>query len=145
MVTRRDVVTGGALSALTAAAFAEPAPAEQDDGQTASAVRGLRGSLDSINSTLNTAFETNAVAFGYVPKIREMFTTFMRANFKFPDYMEIGMDVFYDLYDWHIKHNRQMEVSRVLDNRMAIRFMFTLMVLRPEQDPKYLGIPYDRA
>lgn len=145
MVTRRDVVTGGALSALSVAAFAEPASAEQDDGQTARAVTGLRSSLDGINSTLNTAFETNAVAFGFVPKIREMFTTFVRSNFKFPDYMEIGMEVFYDLYDWHIKHNRQMEVSRVGENRMAIRFMFTLMILRPEQDVKYLGLPYDRG
>jgi hypothetical protein len=28
---------------------------------------------------------------------------------------------------------------------MAIRFMFTWMVLRPEQDPEYVGIPFDRG
>jgi hypothetical protein len=77
-------------------------------------------------------------------KVREYFTQYMRANGKFPDYMEVGINVFYEIYDWHIKNNRQMEVSRVLENRMAIRFMFTLMILRQEQDPNYVGVPYDR-
>lgn len=143
MVTRRDLVTGGALGALSAAAGA-PVQAEQRDSETARAVSAVSRSLDEINSTLGTGFESNQVAFGFTAKLRDTFTTFMRAHFKFPDYQEIGMNVFYDVYDWHIKNNRQMEISRVLENRMAIRFMFTLLILRPEQDANFIGVPFDR-
>ena len=37
-----------------------------------------------------------------------------------------------------------LEVSRV-DNRTAIRFMFTWMILRPEQAELFVGIPFDRG
>jgi hypothetical protein len=144
MVTRRDLMTGGAFGAL---AVARPAGAEQrrdEDEQTASSLKRLSDSVESIDRTLDSAFQSNRVTFGFTVKIREYFTQYMRANNKFPDYMEVGINVFYDVYDWHIKNNRQMEVSRVLENRMAIRYMFTLLVLRQEQDPNYVGVPYDR-
>jgi hypothetical protein len=145
MVTRRDVMTGGAVGALSAAALGPPAQRDgQNNEQTAGVLRDIQKSLDDIHGTLSTGFESNRVAFGHTGRLRDSFTQFMRANFKFPDYVEIGMNVFYDVYDWHIKHNRQLEVSRVLENRMAVRFMFTLLVVRPEQDGNFIGVPYDR-
>jgi hypothetical protein len=52
--------------------------------------------------------------------------------------------VFTDLYDWHVRYQQPIEITRV-DNRTAIRFMFTLMVLRPEQADNFVGIPFDRG
>jgi hypothetical protein len=142
MVTRRELVTGGVFGALAAS----PVSAQSEsNAQTVGVLREMQRSLTSIDSTLDTAFESNAVAFGFVPKIRQMFTEFMRANFKFPDYQEIGMGVFYDLYDWHIKNNQPLQLSRMSDNRLALRFMFTTMILRQEMDPNHLGVPFDRA
>jgi hypothetical protein len=48
-----------------------------------------------------------------------------------------------ELYDWHVRYQQPIEMSRV-DNRLALRFMFTWMVLRPEQGDNFIGIPYDR-
>ena len=147
MVTRRDLVTGTAVGALSSAALAtaDVSAQSESNAQTVGVLREIQRSLTSIDSSLNTAFETNAIAFGSVPKVRQMFTEFVRANFKFPDYMEIGINIFYDLHDWHIKNNQPMQFSRVLENRLAIRFMFTTMVLRQEMDPNHLGVPFDRA
>jgi hypothetical protein len=144
MVTRRDLMTGSALGALAAAPPASAAQRRDEDEQTAAGLKRLGDTMESIDRSLETAFQSNRVTFGFLVKVREYFTQYMRANGKFPDYMEVGINVFYEIYDWHIKNNRQMEVSRVLENRMAIRFMFTLMILRQEQDPNYVGVPYDR-
>ena len=54
------------------------------------------------------------------------------------------MSVFYDIYDWHVKHRLVPEVVRVLDNRMAIKFMFTYLIVRSDQDT-YIGVPYDKT
>ena len=59
-------------------------------------------------------------------------------------YRELDPAVFTDVYDWHVRYQQPIEVSRV-DNRTAIRFMFTWLILRPEQADGYVGIPYDRA
>ena len=49
-----------------------------------------------------------------------------------PDYCEIGPGVFTDVYDWHVRYQQAIEVSRV-DNRTAIRFMFTWIILSPSR------------
>jgi len=79
-----------------------------------------------------------------IVEIRRQFGLFLRANQKYPDFCEIGPGVFTELYDWHVRHRQPIEITRT-DNRMTIRFMFTGMLLRPEQDPGYVGIPFDRA
>jgi hypothetical protein len=59
--------------------------------------------------------------------------------------MEIGVDVFYEVYDWHVRHQQQIQITRIAEQRFAIQWMFTQLILRYEQDPKYLGIPFDRG
>jgi hypothetical protein len=43
-----------------------------------------------------------------------------------------------------VRHRQAIEITRA-DNRIAIRFMFTWMVLRPEQEANFVGIPFDRG
>jgi hypothetical protein len=71
--------------------------------------------------------------------------THIRSAGKFPDFLEIGVDVFYQVYDWHVRHNQQIQITRVAEQRFAIQWMFTQLILRWEQDPKYIGVPFDRA
>jgi hypothetical protein len=58
--------------------------------------------------------------------------------------MEVGTAVFFDMYDWHVKHRQQLAVTRQSDGRYAMQFMFTFLVLRPDQDVNYIGYPYDK-
>jgi hypothetical protein len=55
------------------------------------------------------------------------------------------MDVFYDVYDWHVKHMQPLRVARVLEDRLSIGFMFTTLVLRYDLDPSHIGIPFNRS
>jgi hypothetical protein len=158
MVTRRDVVAVGALGALGVAADAASpvvAPAATADGTaggaeqsaetiSAQALRDIAEDIDGIRLQLREAFIGPSLSAGIVGDVRKQFAIFLRANQKYPDFCEIGPSVFTDLYDWHVRYQQPLEVSRV-DNRTAIRFMFTWMILRPEQADGYIGIPFDRG
>ena len=156
MVTRRDVVTTGALGALAAAAeggatalAASGAPAATAAAQSpelvsAQALRDISETMAEIRRLMRDAFIGPSVANGPLVEIRRQFATFLKANQKYPDYCEIGPGIFTDLYDWHVRYQQPLELSRV-DNRTAIRFMFTWMILRPEQVDNFVGIPFDRG
>ena len=59
--------------------------------------------------------------------------------------IEVGLGVFMDLYDWHVKNRQQLVVQRAPDGRYWMQFMFTSLVLRPETEANYIGIPYDKG
>jgi len=111
---------------------------------SAEALRGILRELQEMREALDHALRSNSLTIGTLIPIRRAFEQFLRANTKYPDYCEIGHGVFTELYDWHVKQRQPIEVQRV-EGRMAIRFMFTWMLLRPEQDPNFVGIPYDRG
>lgn len=156
MVTRREVVTTGALGALAAAAdgragdgaaaaaSGDVTAAQPPDLVSAQALREIADQIVEIRRLMRDAFIGPSVAHGALVEIRRQFGIFLKSNQKYPDYCEIGPGIFTDLYDWHVRYQQAIEVSRV-DNRTAIRFMFTWMILRPEQAELYVGIPFDRG
>jgi hypothetical protein len=93
---------------------------------------------------MREAFIGPSLSAGAIADVRKQFAIFVKANQKYPDFCEIGPSVFTDLYDWHVRYQQPIEVSRV-ESRTAIRFMFTWMILRPEQADTYVGIPFDRG
>jgi hypothetical protein len=151
MLTRRDVVTGvGALGAVAVApgsgdAAADAAAQSAGDPQLAQGLRDIRSQMKDIRDVLDVAIRENTLSFGAVSKLRTLFEQFIRASGKFPDYCDIGTGVFYDIYDWHVKHVQPIQITRQQDNRVAIRFMFTTLVVRQEQESSFIGIPYDRG
>jgi hypothetical protein len=157
MVTRREVVTAGALGALGAvveahsgaeaglAAAAAGARVEQSpETVSAQALKDMSEEVQRIRQLMREAFVGPSVAAGVIGEVRKQFSIFLKANQKYPDFCEIGPGAFTDVYDWHVRYQQPIEVSRV-DNRTALRFMFTWLVLRPEQADMYVGIPFDRG
>lgn len=149
MVTRRELVTGGALGVMATAAGLTPAESEAGP-ETAlqdvdnAAIRRIADHAGRIDRTLDSTLASNTLAYGYIPKLREAYTLYWRTNGKFPEFCDIGTDVFYDIYDWHIRQRLEVPVTRMADGRMAIRFMFTQLIVRVEQSPSHIGIPTDR-
>jgi hypothetical protein len=76
-------------------------------------------------------------------QIREQQRTFLKANHKFPDFIEIGIAVWEAVLDWHIRHHRPLDVVRTAEGRYATRVMETTLVLRPEQVENYVGFGFD--
>ena len=152
MISRREVVTAGVLGTLvgstadlSAEARVERAKAEaaQDDAGTIRALNQINQELQRLNGIVDTGSRVTTGA--YLGDIRGRFTVHLRASGKFPDFMEIGIDPFYEVYDWHIRHQQQIQITRISEQRFAIQWMFTQLIVRFEQDPRFLGIPYDRG
>ena len=158
MLTRRELVTGTALGAIaTASSSADSRSAPIGDTATSpgaaiqevdnAALRTIASKTTEIDQTLDGlsgVVRSNSLAFGFVPKLRDAYTLYWRTHGKFPEFCEVGTSVFYDIYDWHIKNRLPIPVSRFADGRMSITFMYTQLLVRVDQSPDYIGIPFDR-
>lgn len=141
MISRREMVTAGMMGTL---GTASPALAEiQQDvqalkdgfGKVEDAVRGLQRATDE-------GLRGNSMNYGGVGSVSDKIKRFARLSGKFPDFCDIGLDIFYDVYDWHVRQQQQINIVRLSDQRIAIQFMFTQLILRWENEPNYVGTPY---
>ena len=145
MLSRRELITAGAAGSLSAApGIARPSAVEEQQADR-EGQREIARMIQGVERTLDNALLTSSLAHGFVPKLRESMEQFLRANNKFPDFIDVGAAVFFDIYDWHVKNRQQLTVTRVADGRYAMQFMFSSLVLRPEQDRNFIGVPTDRA
>ena len=132
---RRNLVGGGMLAGA-AALLGDPKPArgaQDDDGEAAArAIENLRASL-----------ERQLAISPELERIREQQRVFLKANHKFPDFIEIGIDVWENVYDWHVRHRQPLTATRTADGRYVMTVMFTMLILRPEQVSNYVGYGFD--
>jgi hypothetical protein len=134
---RRHLVSGGLLAGLVGAFGVPSASAaaqrrDEPDDRTAIAVDELRKVVDQ---GLQVSPE--------LARIREQQRIFMRANQKFPDYIEVGIGVWESVYDWHVRHQRNVTIGRTIDGRYTMPVMETLLLLRPEQPETFVGFGFD--
>jgi hypothetical protein len=80
-----------------------------------------------------------------VESVRAQQRVFLRANGKYPDFVEVGLSVWEDVYDWHVRVQQPLSVSRLIDGRYALAFMFTQLVLRHEMAANYVGPGFDKT
>ena len=147
MISRRDVVTAGVLGTLagTAVDANVSATSQELDAQSRAALSGMRDNLQQIRSVLEAGLRGPNLAPGILADIRVRYTQHLRSAGKFPDFMEIGGGVFYDVYDWHVRYNQQIQITRISEQRFSIQWMFTQLIVRFEVEPNFLGVPFDRG
>jgi len=140
MVGRRELVGGGLLAGLAALVIPTRARAaeqsERGDQLVAEAVNRLRDAFVA-------AQECGLGACPAIAAIRTQQNTFLKANQKFPDFIDAGVDLWQAVYDWHVKHRQPVNMTRLPDGRYGISFMFTTIVLRPENTPNFVSFGYD--
>lgn len=144
MISRREVMTAGVLGPLAAKGGVEGAieQAVEEVQALRQGFKDLSDRLSALSSSIDQGLRGNSMAFGGVGAVRTKIEEYARTGGKFPEYCDIGLAVFYDVYDWHVRHQQQINVTRMADQRMAIQFMFTQLILRWEQDRNYVGTPY---
>ena len=149
MLSRREILAGGALGSVRvghAKASGEAAPPLAQPNINPEVLEELVEAVKSIESVLRATYLTPSLAYGPVPTLRKGFDTFLRSTGKFPDFCEVGISVFYDMYDWQIKNRQQVTVTRQPpDNRYTMPYMFTQLILRHEYDATYIGQPFDKG
>ena len=141
MISRREVVTAGVLGTI---ATASPAIAEiQQDVQTLrEGFKSVEDAMRGLRTATDEGLRGNSMNYGGVGAVKDKVSRFARLSGKFPDFCDIGLDIFYDVYDWHVRHQQQINIVRMSDQRIAIQFMFTQLILRWENEPNYVGTPY---
>ena len=145
MLTRRSLISGmtGGMAAAAADSGAaeaggpEPEGLQSGDEQVARVLEQIRDELRLHRGTCSPASCTE------VDAIRSQQRTFLRGRGKFPDFIDVGIEVWERLYDWHVRAGLKPEISRTSDGRYAMAFMLTLLVLRPEMTPNHIGLGYD--
>jgi hypothetical protein len=74
--------------------------------------------------------------------VREAQVRFLAANGKFPDFIEVGTDVWWALHDWHIRWQQPITLGRDAIGRYTILLMQTIVIMRPDMKDS-IGLPYD--
>ena len=93
---------------------------------------------------LRQAFERNNQVSPELARMREQQRVFLRANHRFPDYIEVGIAVWESVYDWHVRHTRPIAIARTPEGRYAMVVLeTTTLVLRPEQADNFVGFGFD--
>ena len=141
MMSRREVVTAGVLGTLATSADAGQS---QSDSQLSANVKALEEKLNELKVTVEQGLRGNSMNHGNVGQVKSAIEKYAKTSGKFPEYCEVGLGVFHDVYDWHVRHQQQIQITRIAEQRMAIQFMFTQLILRWENVETYVGTPYDR-
>lgn len=140
MIERRTVI-GGAIATRVGALLAPAAPqsssSDRNDDKIATAIDDLRRSLERQSDP------TELGESAYISRVRQAQRMHLAATQRYPAYLEVGMDVWEHVYDWHVKQRQPLDARRLPDGRYALAFMFTTLLLRPDQAGDFVGPPYD--
>ena len=135
---RRHLVSGGLLAGL-AGAFGFPSAAAGAQQRRDEGDERVATSVDELRKVVDRGLDVSSE----LAKIREQQRLFMRANQKFPDYIEVGLGVWLTVYDWYVRHQRAVTIGRTTDGRYTMPVMETLLLLRPEQAESFVGFGFD--
>jgi hypothetical protein len=135
---RREVLGGGVLAGVLGALNAEESaqasqrrPEAADVGQIVDAIDKLRDTVAGLRG------------FPEIGSIRDAQRTFLRANLKMPDFIEVGAGPWFSLYDWHVRWQQQLNLGRDAQGRYTILFLGTTVILRADSPDAFMSLPYD--
>lgn len=137
MVGRRELFGGGMVAGLAALTSGETVAAQQEG--TAAVARAV----DDLRRALERRLGCDTGDCPAVAAIRQQLNTYLKSNQKFPEFIDAGLDVWNEVFDWHVRNQRPIDTRRLADGRYGITFMFTTVVLKPENTPGYLSFGYD--
>jgi hypothetical protein len=133
---------GSSLLAGVTGAFATAATVEVEAVAADDTSEAAAAAVDRLRSALERQ-ATPSVVLGSIPLIRQQQRIFIRAHNKYPDFIEVGLGVWEDVYDWHVRYQQPINAARLADGRYVLSFMFTNLVLRPDQAVEYVGFGFD--
>ena len=140
MIPRRDLVTGGLLGGVIGALGGENpeaapvAAAGADDDLVAKVVQAI-GALRTEVQALKS--------FPEIAPVRDAQLAYLRANGRFPDYLEIGTSIWFGVHDWHVRWQQPLSLGRDNVGRYTLLFGPTLLIMRVDAAPAFVGVPYD--
>jgi hypothetical protein len=144
MIDRRQLLTlSGVLSAL--APRGEPGrPGGHGTAYAAGQQLSPQATQEIVNALkdIRTAIVAGP-SFTEILAVRGKQQDYLKAQGKFPDFIDVGMDVWYAVHDWHVRLQQQLVFGRDAVGRYTLMMGFTALVLRPEAVANFISTPYD--
>lgn len=141
-LTRRELLTNGVMGS---AAFGTWPGGDAPPAPDAAEEREINQTLKALVAEIQQPEHSNHPGdVNFVGRLRDQMMDFMRGTNKWPDFIDVGPHPWFAIYDWHVRFGVTPAVVRLPDNRYGLTFMFTTLVLRPEQVPSYISLPYDK-
>lgn len=135
---RRHVLSAGLAAGAVSLGGASSAAAAQDTDPR------IAPALERIGAALDAHFDAEQPGpLDGVALVRQQQRTFLRSNHKYPEFIEVGVDVWENVYFWHIQHRQPLQVGQLADGRYTLAFMFTTLIMRPEVDLTFVGVGFD--
>jgi hypothetical protein len=132
MITRRELIaTSVGVSAVGAAGETMALQDTQLLNSMLAELREIRRAV-SIDGT------------AAVTQIREAQRTFFKNSGRFPDFIDVGFNVFQSVVDWLIAVQQPITINRIADGRYSVAFIGSTIVLRADFSDNYVGQGYDR-
>ena len=135
---RRHLIGSGVVGGL-AGLFSDRAEAgEVAQSRGGADTRELVAAIEEIRDTLRAQQQ-----FGEIAAVRDALQQFLRTNGKLPDFVEVSLERWFAVYDWHIKWQQPLTLGRDANGRYTVLLMQTAVILRTDALPGFVGIPYD--
>jgi hypothetical protein len=142
MISRRTVLNGpafgGMLASLAPAAEAEPGGAAGPQKDAEQAMQDVAKAIQDLREEIK-----RQDGFWELGPLRDPIKMFLRTTGKFPDFIEVGIDVWQQVYDWHVRYQQPLTLGRNAEGRYTIMLLATMVVMRVETTPSFVGIPFD--
>ena len=138
MVERRDLLGGGLAAGLAAAFGASPPEQARPDPTDTAAELKIAEAIDKLRVSIDRHEEAPDVSL-----IRAQQRTFLKANQKFPDFIDVGIDVWERMHDWHVRNRQPLAIIRTNDGRYGMVFGVTTLLLMPQQVGAHISWGYD--
>jgi hypothetical protein len=134
MIERRQLLTmSGLLGALA------PGGGDENAQQMSpQATQDITNAIRDIRTALAAEW-----SFAEIAPVRAKQLDYLKANGKFPDFIDVGSDVWYAVHDWHVRLQQQLVFGRDAVGRYTLMLGFTALVLRPEAVVSFISTPYD--
>ena len=148
MINRRSVLNGtalgSALAALTSTGAGE-AGGEEALQANSDARRDVQpsSSCDHLAVIAMRAEVKRQDTFWEIEPVRGQIKTFLRQAGKYPDYIEVGTDIWHQVYDWHVRYQQPLKIARNAEGRYTILLYSTQVIMRTELAASYIGQAYD--
>lgn len=142
MVARRKMIAGGLLAGLVGAVV---------PSRDADAAVGASGAADENTPILQRIYEELLLhrptcgieSCASLESIRRQQHMYLKAHGRYPEFIDVGLGPWEDLYAWHIKYQVPVKVGLRPDGFYGMPFCLTTIVLKPNMQTDYVGTAYD--
>ena len=136
MLSRRELLS----AAVIGSAPGVPGVEAGQDTDLREVTRVLEGIRDELRAERTTC--AAAICPG-VSQLRRLQRVFLKGNRKYPDFIDVGIELWEEVHDWHLETRQAVAIGRQPDGFYTLAFGPTTLLLKPEAPDDFVGFPYD--